>query len=104
MKKHGDQTACVQVLPASFRGRLAAAAASMAAQKQGKVLEFRHAVASTTTNSPETFEKIAKDVGIKNIEQFKKDMVLIPRNRAASTRTSSSSVKIGVQGNPEFSS
>lgn len=105
MKKHGDQIKFVfKFFPLSFhKDAPAAAAASMAAQKQGKFWEFRYAVAAHNNElSPETFEKIAKDVGIKNIEQFKKDMVLDAEKQARIDADFQLGVKIGVQGTPNF--
>lgn len=105
MKKHGDQIKFVfKFFPLSFhKDAPAAAAASMAAQKQGKFWEFRYAVASHNNElSPETFEQIAKTVGIKNIEQFKKDMVLDSAKQARIDADFQLGVKIGVQGTPNF--
>ena len=89
--------------PLSFHQNApAAAAASIAAQKQGKFWEFRYALAPHFRElTEETFLKVAKEVGL-NIEQFKKDMVLDSAMQARIDKDFQLGVKVGVQGTPNF--
>ncbi len=80
----------------------AAAAASMAAQKQGKFWEYRYALAPYFNElTPETFTKVAQEVGL-NVEQFKKDMVLDDEKQKRIDEDYQLGVKVGVQGTPNF--
>ncbi|MDR1760402.1 MAG: thioredoxin domain-containing protein [Fibrobacter sp.] len=89
--------------PLSFHQNApAAAAASMAAQKQGKFWEFRYALAPHFNElTPETFIKVAQEVGL-NMEQFKKDMVLDADKQKRIDEDLQLGVQVGVQGTPNF--
>jgi len=80
----------------------AAAAAAMAAQKQGKFWEYRWALAPSYSNlSDSTFIAVAEKVGL-NIEQFKKDMVLDDEKKAIIQRDTKLGQEVGVTGTPNF--
>lgn len=89
--------------PLSFHKEApAAAAATMAAQKQGKFWEYRYALAPHFKSlTPETFIKVAKDIGL-NVEQFKKDMVLDEEKQKRIDEDFQLGMRIGVQGTPNF--
>jgi len=79
-----------------------AAAASIAAQKQGKFWEFRYALAPHSRElSDSTFEAVAKQVGL-NIEQFNKDRVLDDAMNERIEKDFQLGAKVGVQGTPNF--
>jgi protein-disulfide isomerase len=80
----------------------AAAAAAMAAQKQGKFWEYRWALAPHFQSlNDSTFTAIAEQLGL-NIEQFKKDMVLDAEKQAVIDRDTKLGAEVGVQGTPNF--
>ena len=89
--------------PLSFHSNAkAAAAASIAAQKQGKFWEYRYALASHSRELGDSiYVAVAKDVGL-NIDQFKKDMVLDSAMSARIDKDFQLGVKVGVQGTPNF--
>ena len=89
--------------PLSFHANApAAAAAAMAAQKQGKFWEYRWALAPEFQSLVDsTFIAIAERVGL-NIEQFKKDMVLDSEKQAIIDRDIKLGSEVGVQGTPNF--
>ena len=89
--------------PLSFHSNAqAAAAASIAAQKQGKFWEFRYALAPHSRElSDSIYLAVAKEVGL-NIDQFKKDMVLDSAMKARIDKDFQLGVKVGVQGTPNF--
>jgi len=89
--------------PLSFHTNApAAAAAAMAAQKQGKFWEFRWELAPNFRSlSDSTFTSIAQKIGL-NIEQFKKDMVLDADKQAIIDRDIKLGAEVGVQGTPNF--
>ncbi len=90
--------------PLSFHTSAPAAAASaMAAHKQGKFWEYRWALAPNFQSlNDSTFIETAKKVGIPNIEQFKKDMVLDADKQAIIDRDMKLGSEVGVQGTPNF--
>ncbi|MDR2593598.1 MAG: thioredoxin domain-containing protein [Fibromonadaceae bacterium] len=90
--------------PLSFhKDAPAAAAAAMAAHKQGKFWEYRWALApSFQSLNDSTFIETAKKVGVPNIEQFKKDMVLDADKQAIIDRDMKLGSEVGVQGTPNF--
>ena len=90
--------------PLSFHDKAPAAAASaMAANKQGKFWEYRWALAPNFQNlTDSTFIETAKKVGVPNIEQFKKDMVLDADKQAIIDRDMKLGSEVGVQGTPNF--
>ncbi len=89
--------------PLSFHSNAkAAAASSIAAQKQGKFWEYRYALAPHSRElSDSIYLAVAKEVGL-NIEQFKKDMVLDSAMNARIDKDFQLGVKVGVQGTPNF--
>ena len=89
--------------PLSFHSNAkAAAASSIAAQKQGKFWEYRYALAPHSRElSDSIYIAVAKEVGL-NIEQFKKDMVLDSAMSARIDKDFQLGVKVGVQGTPNF--
>jgi len=104
MKKYPNDIKFVyKHFPLSFHTNApAAAAASIAAQNQGKFWEFRYALAPHFRDlTQETFEKVAKEVGL-NMEKFKKDMVLDSAKQKRINEEFQLGVKIGVQGTPNF--
>ncbi len=79
-----------------------AAAASIAAHKQGKFWEFRYALAPHSRElTDSTFEAVAKQVGL-NIEQFNKDRVLDDAMNERIEKDFQLGAKVGVQGTPNF--
>jgi len=90
--------------PLSFHTSAPAAAASaMAAHKQGKFWEYRWALAPNFQSlNDSTFIETAKKVGVPNIEQFKKDMVLDADKQAIIDRDMKLGSEVGVQGTPNF--
>jgi len=89
--------------PLSFHANApAAAAAAMAANKQGKFWEYRWALAPNYSNlNDSTFIAVAEKVGL-NIEQFKKDMVLDDEKKAIIQRDMKLGAEAGVSGTPNF--
>lgn len=89
--------------PLSFhKDAPAAAAASMAAQNQGKFWEFRYALAPYYKElNDSTFLKVARQVGL-NMDKFKKEMVLDAAKQARIDADFQLGVKVGVQGTPNF--
>ena len=89
--------------PLSFHANAqAAAAASIAAHKQGKFWEFRYALAPHSRElSDSMYIAVAKEVGL-DIEKFKKDMVLDSAMMARIDKDFQLGVKVGVQGTPNF--
>jgi protein-disulfide isomerase len=77
-----------------------AAAAALAAGKQGKFYEFRYKVAPLFRTLNDTvFIAIAKDLKL-DMERFKKDMVLTPEVTAILEADISLGREIGVEGTP----
>jgi len=104
MKKYPNDIKFVyKHFPLSFHTNApAAAAASIAAQNQGKFWEFRYALAPHFRDlTQETFEKVAKEVGL-DMEKFKKDMVLDSAKQKRINEEFQLGVKVGVQGTPNF--
>jgi protein-disulfide isomerase len=104
MKKYPNDIKFVyKHFPLSFHANApAAAAASIAAQNQGKFWEFRYALAPHFRDlTQETFEKVAKEVGL-DMEKFKKDMVLDSAKQKRINEEFQLGVKVGVQGTPNF--
>ena len=89
--------------PLSFhKDAPAAAAAVIAAQKQGKFWEYRWALAPHFSSlNDSTFTAIAQQLSL-NIEQFKKDMVLDADKQAVIDRDMKLGMEVGVQGTPNF--
>ena len=89
--------------PLSFHANAqAAAAASIAAHKQGKFWEFRYALAPHSRElSDSMYIAVAKEIGL-DIEKFKKDMVLDSAMMARIDKDFQLGVKVGVQGTPNF--
>ena len=104
MKKYPNDIKFVyKHFPLSFHTNApAAAAASIAAQNQGKFWEFRYALAPHFRDlTQETFEKVAKEIGL-DMEKFKKDMVLDSAKQKRINEEFQLGVKVGVQGTPNF--
>ncbi|MCQ2109021.1 MAG: thioredoxin domain-containing protein [Fibrobacter sp.] len=79
-----------------------AAAASIAAQKQGKFWEFRYALAPHSSRlSDSIYVEVAKEVGL-NIEQFNKDREMTDEMNARIQKDFDLGAKVGVQGTPNF--
>ena len=89
--------------PLSFHSNAkAAAAASIAAQNQGKFWEFRYALAPHSRElSDSIYVAVATEIGL-DIEKFKKDMVLDSAMEARIDKDFQLGVKVGVQGTPNF--
>ncbi|MCL1966614.1 MAG: thioredoxin domain-containing protein [Fibromonadales bacterium] len=89
--------------PLSFHANApAAAAAALAAHKQGKFWEYRWALAPHYQKLVDsTFIAVAEQVKL-NIEQFKKDMVLDDEKKAIIARDMQLGSEAGVQGTPNF--
>jgi protein-disulfide isomerase len=89
--------------PLSFhKSAPTAAAAAMAAQKQGKFWEYRWKLAPNFSSlNDSTFIAIAQEIGL-NVEQFKKDMVLDADKQAIIDRDMRLGGEVGVQGTPNF--
>ena len=103
-KKYPDQIKFVyKHFPLSFHANArAAAASSIAAQKQGKFWEYRYALAPHSRELGDSiFVEVAKQVGL-NIEQFKKDMVLDSAMNARIDKDFQLGAQVGVQGTPNF--
>jgi len=80
----------------------AAAAAALAAHKQGKFWEYRWALAPNYQNlNDSTFIEVAKKVKL-NVEQFKKDMILDASKQSIIDRDMKLGREVGVQGTPNF--
>ncbi len=104
MDKHKDEIKFVfKHFPLSFhQDAPAAAAATMAAQEQGKFWEYRYALASHNRElTPETFRKVAKEVGL-DMAKFEKSMALDSVKQAKINADFQLGVKVGVQGTPNF--
>jgi protein-disulfide isomerase len=104
LRKYPDKLKLVyKHFPLNFHANApAAAAASMAAQNQGKFWEFRYALAPFSKElNDTTFIKVAKQIGL-NIEKFKKEMVLDAAKQARIDEDIQLGTKIGVQGTPNF--
>ncbi len=104
MDKHpGEIKFVYKNFPLSFHPNARpAAAAAIAAQKQGKFWEFRYALAPHFRElSDSIYTAVAKEVGL-NIEQFEKDRVLDDAMNARIDKDFNLGVKVGVQGTPNF--
>ncbi|MCF0216449.1 MAG: thioredoxin domain-containing protein [Fibrobacteraceae bacterium] len=104
MKKYPNDIKFVyKHFPLSFHNNAqAAAAASLAAQKQGKFWEFRYALAPHFRELGDSiYVAVAKEVGL-NVEQFKKDMVLTDVVKARIDKDFQLGTQVGVQGTPNF--
>lgn len=104
MDKHkGEIKFVFKHFPLSFhKDAPGAAAASIAAQEQGKFWEYRYALASHNRElTPETFKKVAKEVGL-DMSKFEKSMVLDSTKQARINEDFQLGVKVGVQGTPNF--
>lgn len=79
-----------------------AAAAAIAAQKQGKFWEFRYALAPHSRELGDSiYVEVAKQVGL-NIEQFNKDREMTDEMNARIQKDFDLGAKVGVQGTPNF--
>jgi protein-disulfide isomerase len=89
--------------PLSFHANApAAAAAAIAAQRQGKFWEYHWELAPNFRSlNDSTFVAVAEKVGL-NIEQFKKEMALDPEKQAIIDRDMKLGMEVGVQGTPNF--
>lgn len=89
--------------PLSFHSNAkAAAAASIAAQNQGKFWEFRYALAPHSRElSDSIYVAVATEIGL-DVEKFKKEMVLDSAMEARIDKDFQLGVKVGVQGTPNF--
>ncbi|MDQ3001946.1 MAG: thioredoxin domain-containing protein [Fibrobacterota bacterium] len=87
--------------PLSFHPQAkAAAAASIAAGKQGKFFEFRYKVAPYFKDLKDSlYLAIAKDIGL-DVEKFKKEMALTPEMSRIIDEDMALGRKIGVEGTP----
>jgi protein-disulfide isomerase len=87
--------------PLSFHPQAkSAAAAAIAAGKQGKFFEFRYKVAPHFRDLKDSvYLGVAKELGL-NMDQFKKDMVLSPEVGAILDEDQLLGRKIGVEGTP----
>jgi protein-disulfide isomerase len=87
--------------PLSFHPQAkAAAAAAIAAGKQGKFFEFRYKVAPHFRDLKDsTYLGVAKEIGL-NMEQFKKEMALGPDANRILDEDMQLGRKIGVEGTP----
>ena len=104
MKKYPNDIKFVyKHFPLSFHNNAqAAAAASLAAKKQGKFWEFRYALAPHFRELGDSiYVAVAKEVGL-NVEQFKKDMVLTDVVKARIDKDFQLGTQVGVQGTPNF--
>lgn len=104
MDKHpGEIKFIYKNFPLSFHANAKpAAAAAIAAQKQGKFWEFRYALAPHSRELGDSiYVAVAKEVGL-NIEQFEKDRVLDDAMNARIQKDFDLGVKVGVQGTPNF--
>jgi len=104
MRKYPDKLKLIyKHFPLSFHANApSAAAASMAAQNQGKFWEFRYALAPYGKElNDSTYIKIAKQIGL-DVERFKIEMALDPSKQARIDSDIQLGIKIGVQGTPNF--
>ena len=104
MNKHKDEIKFVfKHFPLSFhKDAPGAAAATMAAQEQGKFWEYRYALADKNRElNPETFKKVAKEIGL-DMAKFEKSMALDSAKQARINEDFQLGVKVGVQGTPNF--
>ncbi|MDB5106907.1 MAG: oxidoreductase [Fibrobacteres bacterium] len=87
--------------PLSFHPQAkAAAAAAIAAGKQGKFFEFRYKVAPHFRDLKDSvYLAVAKEIGL-NMDKFKKDMTLSPEVGAILDEDMQLGRKIGVEGTP----
>jgi protein-disulfide isomerase len=105
MRKNPDKLRLIyKNFPLSFHAQApAAAAAAMAAQAQGKFWEFRYAVAPHfKTLNDSIFVAVAKQIGVKDLAKFKKDMVLDATKQARIDADLKLGQEVGVQGTPNF--
>ena len=103
-QKYPDQIKFVyKHFPLSFHSNAkAAAAASIAAHKQGKFWEFRYALAPHSRElSDSTYLAVAKEIGL-DVEKFKKEMALDSAMEARIDKDFQLGVQVGVQGTPNF--
>lgn len=104
MDKHADEIQFIyKNFPLSFHPNAKpAAAAAIAAQKQGKFWEYRYALAPHSRELGDSiYVAVAKEVGL-NIEQFEKDRVLDDAMNARIDKDFQLGAKVGVQGTPNF--
>ncbi len=104
MDKHAGEIKFVyKNFPLSFHPNAKpAAAAAIAAQKQGKFWEYRYALAPHSRELGDSiYVAVAKEVGL-NIEQFEKDRVLDDAMNARIDKDFNLGAKVGVQGTPNF--
>lgn len=89
--------------PLSFHANArAAAAASIAAQKQGKFWEYRYELANHSRELGDSiYVAVAKQLGL-DLAKFKKDMVLNDTMSARIDKDFQLGAKVGVQGTPNF--
>ena len=87
--------------PLSFHPQArAAAAAALAAGKQGKFFEFRYKVAPHFRELKDSlYLAVAKEIGL-NLEQFKKEMAMTPEATQILEEDISLGRKVGVEGTP----
>ncbi len=104
MKKYPNDIKFIyKHFPLSFHSNAkSAAAASIAAQKQGKFWEYRYALAPHfRTLGDSIYVEVAKQIGL-NVDQFKKDMVLDSAMEARIEKDFQLGIQVGVQGTPNF--
>ena len=104
MDKHpGEIKFVYKNFPLSFHPNARpAAAAAIAAQKQGKFWEYRYALAPHFRELGDSiYVAVAKEVGL-NIEQFEKDRVLDDAMNERIQKDFDLGAKVGVQGTPNF--
>ena len=104
MDKHAGEIKFVyKNFPLSFHPNARpAAAAAIAAQKQGKFWEYRYALAPHSRELGDSiYVAVAKEVGL-NIDQFNKDRVLDDAMNARIDKDFNLGAKVGVQGTPNF--
>lgn len=104
MDKHGSEIKFVyKNFPLSFhQNAKSAAAAAIAAQKQGKFWEYRYELAPHSRELGDSiYVEVAKKVGL-NIEQFNKDRVMTTEMEARIQKDFDLGAKVGVQGTPNF--
>lgn len=104
MDKHGSEIKFVyKNFPLSFHPNAKpAAAAAIAAQKQGKFWEFRYELAPHSRELGDSiYVEVAKKVGL-NIEQFNKDREMTTEMEARIQKDFDLGAQVGVQGTPNF--
>lgn len=89
--------------PLSFHANArSAAAASIAAQKQGKFWEYRYELANHSRELGDSiYVAVAKQLGL-DLAKFKKDMILNDTMSARIDKDFQLGAKVGVQGTPNF--